>query len=82
MEDRPPVSFPIFAIRLPLHLPQASSFLPRHSRLKRLQIDTERINSFGTSFAFQGFQLEILIDFGRFPRMIPLPYASHNLCFG
>src|ERR1700730_10934035 len=27
--------------------------------------------------------LEILIDFGRFPGMIPLPhYASHNLCSG
>jgi hypothetical protein len=25
---------------------------------------------------------EILIDFDRFPGMIPLPYASHNLCLG
>lgn len=25
------------------------------------------------------FLLEILIDFDRFPRMIPLPYASHDL---
>jgi hypothetical protein len=26
--------------------------------------------------------LEILIDFDRFPGMIPLPYASHDLCLG
>ena len=28
------------------------------------------------------FLLEILIDFDRFPRMIPLPYASHDLRLG
>ena len=28
------------------------------------------------------FLLEILIDFDHFPRMIPLPYASHDLRLG